>query len=328
VPFRKRWFAPLAGLAAAAAVGILTFSIPIHREEKPTGFAPTEAAPTVRLAQAEAVRDSLADAGTKPTTKRAKESSVIAREVAVAAPPEIPTVNPASAAPSEVIGTITDPAGAAISGAAVRLRPLAGPDSRNTRTDDGSRYFVSGLLPGRYELQVTAPGFQQAKKDVDVNGALPTRADASLPIGAVSETVSVSAEAVTLGTERAVPVTGPRAPGVPLPNVRSGPLSAVRGKVMLVTDSAGALRRSDNAGKKWKVVKPVWQGKLAGLTTVSELFQLTTDAGGVRLSRDGSHWYPAPTRKSLCKISRFLRSPFESAQRLRIAWARMDWSSR
>jgi hypothetical protein len=50
VPFRKRWFAPLAGLAAAAAVGILTFSIPIHREEKPTGFAPTEAAPTVRLA--------------------------------------------------------------------------------------------------------------------------------------------------------------------------------------------------------------------------------------------------------------------------------------
>ncbi len=74
---------------------------------------------------------------------------------------------------------------------------------------------------------------------------------------------------------------------------------------MLATDSAGALFLSQNAGKKWKAVKPVWHGKVVSLVAVSTdpasssspAFQLTTDSGAVWLSRDGSHWYAAPAQK-------------------------------
>jgi hypothetical protein len=73
---------------------------------------------------------------------------------------------------------------------------------------------------------------------------------------------------------------------------------------MLAVDFAGAVFLSRNAGKGWKRVKPAWPGKVVQLITLDEpsqtpaaVFQLTTDSDAAWLSRDGNHWYPAPSRR-------------------------------
>jgi photosystem II stability/assembly factor-like uncharacterized protein len=78
----------------------------------------------------------------------------------------------------------------------------------------------------------------------------------------------------------------------------------VNGKLMLATDSAGALFLSQNAGKKWKAVQPTWRGKVISLVALpaptsssSPAFQLTTDSGAIWLSHDGSHWSTATAPK-------------------------------
>jgi hypothetical protein len=87
----------------------------------------------------------------------------------------------------------------------------------------------------------------------------------------------------------------------PLPSKLPADTTVSSGKVMLAVDSAGALFFSRNGGKSWKAVKPLWHDKVASLVTLAEpaptstaVFQLTTDSGSDWLSRDGSHWYPAP----------------------------------
>jgi photosystem II stability/assembly factor-like uncharacterized protein len=89
---------------------------------------------------------------------------------------------------------------------------------------------------------------------------------------------------------------------VSLPGGLPAVATAAKGKIMLAADSAGALYRSDNAGKKWKVVKAVWQGKVVELAadppaSEAAAFRLTTDAGIAWFSRDGSRWSTAPPRQ-------------------------------
>ena len=223
-----------------------------------------------------------------------------------------------------IAGTITDPAGAAISGAAVKLRPVAGPASRNLTSDPQGQFDVAGLEPGRYELQVVAPGFKEMTKQVDIRPNQMARADSILSVGSVSESISVAAESAQAQTEgkdqsalqalRAKPLVEARSalvttgtPGVTvnqsaaqlLPNKLPANTTVVKGKLMLKTDSAGALFLSQDAGKKWKTVKPVWHGKVVSLVALAAepAFQLTTDGGAIWLSRDGSRWYAAPVQR-------------------------------
>jgi len=273
------------------------------------------------------------------STPAAPLSLSTAAAAASAAPPSaraVPSIRPQSAlldaaisnAPSGtqtgIAGTITDPAGAAIPGAAVKLRPIAGPASRNLTSDPQGQFDVAGLEPGRYELQVVAPGFKEMTKQVDIQPNQMARADSILSVGSVSESVSVMAESARVQTEskdqsalqalRAKPLVQARsalvttgAPGVTvnqpaaqlLPSKLPANTTVVKGKLMLATDSAGALFLSQNAGKNWKTIKPVWHGKVVSLVALSAepAFQLTTDGGAIWLSRDGSHWYAAPAQK-------------------------------
>ena len=92
--------------------------------------------------------------------------------------------------------------------------------------------------------------------------------------------------------------------GIALPSKLRVGTTVVSGKLMLATDSAGALFLSQNAGKKWKAVKPVWHGKVVSLVALSTpasssdpAFQLTTESGAIWLSRDGNRWYAAAAQK-------------------------------
>jgi hypothetical protein len=221
--------------------------------------------------------------------------------------------NPAvGVATAGIAGTVTDPAGGVVAGARITVHPVTGTSSIDTRTDGKGQYNLAGLAPGPYELQILSPGFKQARKQIDLQPQLVAREDSTLELGAATETITVNAEASLLKTESgqvsATVLNG--APALPLlpANSRASllngvparlppPTTASRDKLMLKADSAGALSFSKNGGRSWKAVKPNWPGKVVRVESAHDpgaVFQLTTDSGSVWLSRDGTHWNPAP----------------------------------
>ena len=58
-----------------------------------------------------------------------------------------------------ILGTVTDPNGAVVSGAKVSAKNLATGLERSTTTDDAGNYTVAELPIGRYEVRVEQSGF-------------------------------------------------------------------------------------------------------------------------------------------------------------------------
>ena len=94
-----------------------------------------------------------------------------------------------------ILGTVTDPAGAVISGAKVTVRNTATGLERATQTSADGSYSIPELPIGSYSVTITQPGFQTfSARDVQVNVATERRVDAGLKTGQVAETIEVSGE--------------------------------------------------------------------------------------------------------------------------------------
>jgi hypothetical protein len=164
-------------------------------------------------------------------------------------------------------------------------------------------------------MQVVAPGFKQMTTQLEIQPNQMTRADSTLSVGSVAESISVAAETAQVQTQTSSSAKA-QSPVQPLPtglSARAQPAgimtetagtTVASGRVMLRTDSAGALFLSQNAGKKWKAVKAVWHGKVVSLAALpvpasssDPAFQLTADSGAIWLSRGGNHWYAAAAQK-------------------------------
>jgi hypothetical protein len=101
-----------------------------------------------------------------------------------------------------VAGTITDPSGAAVAGATVRIVNQQTGHVDETKTDEIGFYRVPHLPPGSYQVRVEAKGFKLSVVDnVAVNVNTTTRADAKLQVGAVQEIVEVAGGAPLVQTE-------------------------------------------------------------------------------------------------------------------------------
>ena len=62
---------------------------------------------------------------------------------------------------ASLTGTIRDPSGAVIIGAAVRVKNSATGLVRELRTNSAGEYLAAAVPPGHYEITVTAPGFRR-----------------------------------------------------------------------------------------------------------------------------------------------------------------------
>ncbi len=94
-----------------------------------------------------------------------------------------------------IYGTVTDTAGAAVSGAAVTVRNLDTNLNRSATTGDTGAYAVTLLPVGPYSVAVEAPGFRlfiRERLELEVNANL--RVDGLLEVGEVTERVVVTAE--------------------------------------------------------------------------------------------------------------------------------------
>lgn len=103
-----------------------------------------------------------------------------------------------------VVGLILDSSQAAMPNAAVALTNKGTGQAYEVRTDEGGRFVISNVLPGDYDIKVTAQGFRtQTRTDLRVSPNTVSRADFTMEVGAVSEQVTVEASALTLQTDKA-----------------------------------------------------------------------------------------------------------------------------
>jgi hypothetical protein len=58
-----------------------------------------------------------------------------------------------------IVGTVMDPSGAAVASANVAIKNTATGDERSVSTNSDGLYVAPNLVPGSYEIQVTATGF-------------------------------------------------------------------------------------------------------------------------------------------------------------------------
>ncbi len=104
-----------------------------------------------------------------------------------------------AASTGTVAGTVMDPSGGAIIGAAVTLTDTATNISRPGATNESGRYFFANVVPGTYNVSVSKTGFRVSKlvnQVVNIGASLTL--NVSLELGSVAETVEVT---VTTGSE-------------------------------------------------------------------------------------------------------------------------------
>jgi len=94
-----------------------------------------------------------------------------------------------------ILGSVTDPSGAVVAGATVKIHNLATGLERTTTTSADGSYAVPELPIGTYSVTVTLTGFQTAiTNNVEVDVATERRVDVAFKTGAVSERVEVQGE--------------------------------------------------------------------------------------------------------------------------------------
>lgn len=95
-------------------------------------------------------------------------------------------------------GQVTDPSGAAVPGATVRVNAqLSGP-SRVARSSGQGVFRIDGLVPGRYLVTVSAKGFAAFNKDVALAAGQALTLDFHLTIALESQRVEVQSRAAHL----------------------------------------------------------------------------------------------------------------------------------
>lgn len=101
----------------------------------------------------------------------------------------------AQSASSSIHGQVTDPSGAVIPGASVTVSTSSGKVAGSATTSAGGAYAVRGLAPGRYDVDVTAPGFAAYHAgDVIVSAGSSRSLNPALAIAVEKQQVEVQAE--------------------------------------------------------------------------------------------------------------------------------------
>jgi hypothetical protein len=101
-----------------------------------------------------------------------------------------------------IVGTITDPSGAVIPGAAVTITNTDTGVARNIKTEANGQYVVPQLHIGRYVVRVEAPGFKTTeKRDIVLQVGDRVRVDVALELGTAAESVSVEANPIAVQSD-------------------------------------------------------------------------------------------------------------------------------
>lgn len=102
-------------------------------------------------------------------------------------------------------GKVTDAQGALVPNAQVSVISEDTGVKQFTNTNENGNWLVQFLLPGSYQFTVTSPGFKTLRRDhIVLQTADAKTIDVQIDIGAVSESVDVTAEAPLIDTTAAI----------------------------------------------------------------------------------------------------------------------------
>jgi carboxypeptidase family protein/TonB-dependent receptor-like protein len=101
-------------------------------------------------------------------------------------------------------GVVRDPSGAAIPGVTVAVTDLASDRQRTALSSSDGVYTVASLSPGDYRVSAELTGFKTVTRDgIRLRTGEVTRIDFDMSIGAVTDSVTVNADAPALRSEQA-----------------------------------------------------------------------------------------------------------------------------
>src|SRR5208337_594117 len=151
-----------------------------------------------------------------------------------------------TATTGQVVGVVTDPSGALVTGAKVVLTSDAGV-RRETVTGGSGRYTFPLLAPGAYRLEVIQSGFASTKVDgIAVKITETSVVDVALKVAGSPTTVSVTGESPLVQTEnsaRGTVIDEKEMTSLPLPTRNFQQL------LTLTTGTSGSLQNSSELGR-------------------------------------------------------------------------------
>ncbi len=109
----------------------------------------------------------------------------------------------AQAVYGSVVGTVTDPSGAAVPNATITATDMQKNTTDTVRTNESGNYTVQHLIPDTYVVRVQVPGFAPFEaKNITVNADTTGRVDIKLATGTATQTVEVTTAGPVLQTDR------------------------------------------------------------------------------------------------------------------------------
>src|SRR5215475_1434742 len=105
---------------------------------------------------------------------------------------------------ASLTGRVTDPSGAVVPNATVRLTIRETQVATEVKTNSAGVYSFPAMTPGPYQLQVQAPGFkEEIIQQLVLHVQDRVSQDISLQVGPTTQSITVSAEVTPLNTQDA-----------------------------------------------------------------------------------------------------------------------------
>ena len=103
---------------------------------------------------------------------------------------------------ASLVGTVRDTSGAVVAKCVVAVENTGTSAHRETLTDASGDYSVPNLEPGLYRITITAPGFQQFVRQIELTARETVRVDGQMTVAGQAQTVNVeSTGAPVVNTE-------------------------------------------------------------------------------------------------------------------------------
>jgi TonB family protein len=124
---------------------------------------------------------------------------------------------PAAAQTGRVSGVVTDPSGAVLPAVQIQatMKDGAGETIRSILTDGKGTYALDNLTPGSWALTMSLPGFETAARRATVQASDSLEWSATLQLGTLQETISITAGADNGPRRVEASVPAPPAPTPP-----------------------------------------------------------------------------------------------------------------
>lgn len=156
-----------------------------------------------------------------------------------------------------ISGTVTDPSGAVVPGAAVVVRETHTGTVNRTTSDSAGAYVVPFLLPGDYTVTATLNGFKTvARNNIGLQSQEHPIVDIQMPLGSTDQTVTVTSKAPLIDQANASVgevISADSVADLPL-NGRT-PAVFTELSVGVITTSAPGITHpfDNNAGNSWSI---------------------------------------------------------------------------